>query len=67
MDVPGQAEVSNLHDVALCDQDVPGGQVSVYTLGWREWGMGGGDKTGEEETGWKKWGEGEEYDSYLTP
>lgn len=36
MDVPGQAEVSDLHDVALCDQDVPGCQVSVYTLGWRE-------------------------------
>lgn len=36
MDVPGQAKVSNLHEVALCDQDVPGCQVSVYTLGWRK-------------------------------
>lgn len=36
VDVPGQAKVSDLHDVALCDQDVPGCQVSVYTLGWRE-------------------------------
>lgn len=36
VDVPGQAKVSDLHDVALCDQDIPGCQVSVYTLGWRE-------------------------------
>lgn len=32
VDVSGQAKVSNLHDVALCDQDVPGCQVSVYAL-----------------------------------
>lgn len=36
VDVSGQAEVGNLHDVALSDQDIPGGQVSVYTLGWRK-------------------------------
>lgn len=35
MDVSGQAEVGDLHDVALGDQDVPGRQVSVYALGWR--------------------------------
>lgn len=34
VDVSGQAEVGDLHDVALSDQDVPGCQVSVYTLGW---------------------------------
>lgn len=36
VDVPGQPKISNLHDVALRNQDVPGCQVSVYTLGWRE-------------------------------
>lgn len=36
VDISGQAKVSDLHDVALRDQDVPGCQVSVYTLGWRE-------------------------------
>jgi len=37
VDVPGQPKVSDLHDVALGDQNVPGCQVSMYTLGWREW------------------------------
>lgn len=32
VDISGQAEVSDLHDVTLCDQDVPGCQVSVDTL-----------------------------------
>lgn len=36
MDVSGQAKVSDLHDIALCDKDVPGGQVSVYTLERKE-------------------------------
>lgn len=36
VDIPGQPEVSDLHEVALCDQDVSGCQVSVYALGWRE-------------------------------
>lgn len=36
VDISGQAKVGDLHDVALGDQDVPGCQVSVYTLGWRE-------------------------------
>ncbi len=49
MDVPGQAEVSDLHDVALCDQDVPGCQVSVYTLVWREWESEGGSQGGKSE------------------
>lgn len=35
VDVSGQAEVGDLHDVAFGDQDIPGRQVSVYTLGWR--------------------------------
>lgn len=33
MDISGQAKVCDLHNVALCDQDVPGCKVSVYTLG----------------------------------
>lgn len=33
VDVSGQAEVGDLHDVTLGDQDVSGRQVSVYTLG----------------------------------
>lgn len=37
VDIPGQAEVSDLHDVTLSDQDIPGCQVSVYTLGWKQW------------------------------
>lgn len=33
VDISGQAKVCDLHNVALCDQDVPGCKVSVYTLG----------------------------------
>lgn len=32
VDVPGQTKVGNLYDVALCDQDISGCQVSVYAL-----------------------------------
>ena len=35
VDVSGQAKVCDLHDVALRDQDVPGREVSVYTLAQR--------------------------------
>lgn len=31
-DVSGQPKVADLHDLALGEQDVPGGQVSVDTL-----------------------------------
>lgn len=34
VDISGQAKVCDLHNVALCDQDIPGCKVSVYTLGW---------------------------------
>ena len=37
VDISGQAEVGDLHEVALRDQDVPGRQVSVYAL-WRRQG-----------------------------
>lgn len=37
VDVPGKAEVSDLHEVTFCDQNVPCCQVSVYTLGWKQW------------------------------
>lgn len=33
VDISGKAKVCDLHNVALCDQDVPGCKVSVYTLG----------------------------------
>lgn len=55
MNVPGQAEVSDLHDVAFCDQDVPCCQVSVYTLGWTE-GEGGGEEERGGEGVEKMWG-----------
>lgn len=32
VDVPGQTEVGDLHHVIICDQHVPGCQVSVDTL-----------------------------------
>ena len=31
-DVSGQAEVADLHNLSLGEEDVPGSQVSVYTL-----------------------------------
>lgn len=51
MDISGQAEVSDLHDIALCDKDVPGGQVSVYTLERKEWERKGGRKIGGKKRG----------------
>lgn len=32
VDIPGQTEVGDLHHIILCDQHVPGCQVSVDTL-----------------------------------
>lgn len=32
VDIPGQAEVGDLHHIIFCDQHVPGCQVSVDTL-----------------------------------
>lgn len=32
VDISGKTKVCNLHNVALCDQDIPGCKVSVYTL-----------------------------------
>ena len=32
MDSPGQAKVSDLHYVVICDKDVPGSQISVDAL-----------------------------------
>lgn len=31
-DVPGQSEVTDLHDIALREKDVPGSQVPMNTL-----------------------------------
>lgn len=52
VDVPGQTKVGNLYDVALCDQDVSGCQVSVYALERRV----KKNKTGREKKvkEWKK-------------
>lgn len=32
LDIPGQTEVGDLHHIIICDQHVPGCQVSVDTL-----------------------------------